>query len=182
MSLTPPVMLEALLFAAGEPVEKKRLISMLGITGEMLEKAAEVLQSELSGRGIALIQSATSLELRTAPTAGDIVAKLREHERARDLGKAGLETLAVILYKGGATRSEIDWVRGVNSSQTIRSLLLRGLIEKTEDQEDKRRPRYQATVDALAHLGVQDVRELSDYTELSQALREKEATVPEETV
>lgn len=181
MALNPPALLEAILFASGEALDKKRLASMLGITNDILEKAVEVLKQNLEGRGITLIESATELELRTAPEASDIVAKLKEAERARDLGKAGLETLAVILYRGGATRGEIDWVRGVNSSQTLRSLLLRGLIEKTEDSTDKRRPRYQATVDALAHLGVSSAKELPDYQELTQALSQKEAVPAEET-
>lgn len=181
MQLTPPALLEALLFASGEPVQKKRLASMLGISSDILDKAIEALQQNLEGRGIALIESATELELRTAPEASKLVAKLKEAERSRDLGKAGLETLAVILYRGGATRGEVDWVRGVNSSQTLRSLLLRGLIEKTEDEVDKRRPRYQATVDALAHLGVTSAKELPDYKELTQALSQKEAVPKEES-
>lgn len=175
MALTPPALLEALLFASPGPVSKKRLASMLEVTPALLGQAADVLRASLAGRGIALVETDHELELRTSPEATDFVQKLREGELTRDLGKAGLETLAVVLYRGGATRGEIDWVRGVNSSQTLRSLLLRGLIERVENLEDARRPRYTATTDALAHLGVGRKEELPEYAELTKALAREQS-------
>lgn len=174
MSLTPPATLEAILFASGEPVSKKRLAGLLGITPTLLEKAVDALRDELKNRGLSLVETESELELRTAPEATELVKKLREAELSRDLGKAGLETLALILYRGSATRGEVDWVRGVNSSQTVRTLLLRGLIEKTEDSEDRRRPRYKPTVEALAHLGVGKADELPNFKELSAILSLRE--------
>jgi chromosome segregation and condensation protein ScpB len=101
MQLTPPAMLEALLFASGAPLSKKRLANLLGVSSDMLEKASEALSISLQGRGLALIETETEIELRTAPEASELVLKLRENELARDLGKAGLETLAVVLYSRG---------------------------------------------------------------------------------
>ena len=112
------------------------------------------------------------IELRTAPDADGFVKKLRESEFSRELGKAGLETLAVIAYRDGATRGEIDWVRGVNSSASLRTLLLRGLVDRGEDPNDRRRVRYTLTTDALAHLGVSDISELPRHAELSGAAAE----------
>jgi segregation and condensation protein B len=175
--LTPPAQVEAILFAAGESVAKKRLASIIGVTPALLQRAIDLLRSELSSRGLSLVETESTVELRTNGEAAALVKKLRENELSRDLGKAGLETLALILYRGGATRGEIDWVRGVNSSQTVRSLLLRGLIEKSENPEDARRPRYKATVEALAHLGVGKQEELPDYAELSAVLTGKEQAV-----
>ncbi|MCI0597695.1 SMC-Scp complex subunit ScpB [Candidatus Parcubacteria bacterium] len=180
--ISPPAQLEALLFASGEPIQKKRLASIIGVAPDMLAKAADALRAELSARGLSLVETDDALELRTNPEATELIKKLRENELSRDLGRAGLEVLALILYRGGATRGEIDFVRGVNSSQTIRSLLLRGLIEKTEDASDKRRPRYKATTDALAHLGVGTREELPSYNEFSAALKEREASEESEEV
>lgn len=182
--LTPPAQLEAILFAAGEAVGKKRLASIIGVSPATLQKAIDTLRSELSARGLSIVETDTSVELRTNGQATELVKKLRENELSRDLGKAGLETLALILYRGGATRGEIDWVRGVNSSQTVRSLLLRGLIERTENPEDARRPRYVGTVDALAHLGVGKREELPDYQELSVVLlgKKQEADIADAQV
>ena len=125
-----------------------------------------------------LVETATEVVLRTAPEASALVKKLRESELTRDLGKASMETLAVIAYQAGTTRGEIDWVRGVNSSTSIRTLLMRGLIEGREDERDKRRIRYALTTEALAHLGLSRIENLPRYAELSAAAH---AVIEEET-
>jgi segregation and condensation protein B len=166
--------LEAVLFAGGEAFAKKRLMTLLGISADELDAAITELHAALDGSGLALISVEDMVELRTAPESADDVQKLRESELSRDLGKASLETLALVLYKGSATRGEIDWVRGVNSGTALRALLLRGLVERTEDAADKRRARYRPTVDALAHLGVTSLNELPRFADLSKALAEQE--------
>ena len=165
--LTPPAAIEALLFASGEPLEKKRVASLLDLSDEQLDIALKALASELKNRGIALVETARDIDLRTAPEASKLIKNMRARELARDLGKASLETLAVIAYQDGATRGDIDWVRGVNSSTSLRTLLLRGLCEGREDPHDKRRIRYSLTTEALAHLGVSALRDLPRHTELS---------------
>lgn len=175
MALALSSKLEAVLFAAGEPLQKKRLVALLDTSAETLGDALNALKITLEDRGLRIVETENEIELRTAPEASDTIQKLRESELSRDLGRASLETLALILYKGGATRGEIDWVRGVNSTAAIRALLLRGLIEKSEDKDDKRRVRYHATIDALAHLGVGSREELPRYEELTRALAQEEA-------
>ncbi|MFZ1075135.1 MAG: SMC-Scp complex subunit ScpB [Minisyncoccia bacterium] len=167
--LTPPASVHALLFASGEPLEKKRIAALLEISQSDLQSVLDSLSDAFSGTGIALIETATEVEIRTAPEAASIVKKLRESELARDLGKASMETLAVIAYQDGATRGEIDWVRGVNSSASLRTLLLRGLIEGREDERYKRRIRYSITTEALAHLGIGGADELPRAAELRPA-------------
>src|SRR3990167_5125113 len=141
----PPAALLAVLFAAGEPLSKKELAGLLEVKVEEMETILEMLRQTVEVAGLALIEAGEEVELRTSPEAAELVKKLWEAERARDLGKAGLETLAVIAYHatdggvGGTTRGEIDWVRGVNSSASLRTLLVRGLIEGREDPSDKRR-------------------------------------------
>ena len=176
--LTPPAALFSLLFASGGPLEKKRLAALIGIEEPELARAVAALADWLRGSGVALVETETEAELRTAPEASAIVRALRENELARDLGKASLETLAIIAYQGGATRGEIDWVRGVSSSASLRTLLLRGLIEGKEDERDKRRMRYTLTTEALAHLGLASVAELPRRTELSSGAA---AIIEEET-
>ncbi|MBU0750402.1 SMC-Scp complex subunit ScpB [Patescibacteria group bacterium] len=175
MALPPPAALEALLFASGEPVSKKRAAQLLGIEIEQVEQAAQELSVALQTRGLSLISTDQELELRTHPEAASLIQQLRESELSRDLGKAGLEALAIILYRDGATRGEIDWVRGVNSAAAVRSLLMRGLITKHEDTSDKRKVRYMATIDALAHLGVASKEELPRYAEFSTELQTQQA-------
>jgi len=171
--LTPPAALEALLFASGEPLEKKRLCSLLGIKESELDITLKALTEQLAGRGVSIIESEGEVEMRTNAEAADIVKKLRENELSRDLGKGSLETLAVIAYQaGGATRGEVDWVRGVNSSASLRTLLMRGLIEGKEDETDKRRIRYNLTTEALAHLGITSTLDLPRAKELQAATQD----------
>lgn len=170
MALPLSSKLEALLFAAGEALSKKRVATLLETSPEGVSDAINALRLSLEDRGLSLIETDTELELRTAPDAAGVIQKLRESELSRDLGKASLETLALVLYRGTATRGEIDWVRGVNSGTAIRALLLRGLIERMEDATDKRRARYRPTTDALAHLGVSRKEDLPRYQELAQVL------------
>jgi len=170
--LTPPAALEALLFASGEPLEKKRLATLLDIKDSELAVALKALKAQLDGHGVSIIETEEEVEMRTSADATGIVKKLRESELARDLGKASLETLAVVAYQSGATRGEVDWVRGVNSSASLRTLLMRGLIEGREDERDKRRIRYSLTTEALAHLGLARVGDLPRFAELAGGAQE----------
>jgi len=171
--------IEALLFVSGEPLEKNRLKALLGVSVSEFMVEVSKLEAILADRGIRLIETDTEIELRTAPEVAELVKKYRESELARDLGKASLETLAVIAYQKGATRSEVDWVRGVNSSASMRTLLLRGLVEGREDDKDKRRVRYSLTTEALAHLGIARSEELPRYNELSGDTRATTAEIPQ---
>lgn len=175
--LTPPAAAHALLFASGVPLDKKRFASILGIKDAELRLVLKALTDSLKESGVMVVETETEVELRTAPEASGVVKKLRENELSRDLGKAGLETLAIIAYyrsglpaQAGATRGEIDWVRGVNSSTSLRTLLLRGLVEGREDDQDRRRTRYRVTTEALAHLGVARKEDLPRFEELESAL------------
>lgn len=185
--LTPPGAALAILFAAGEPLTKKQLAGLLEVKESELSTVLEALHKTVEVAGLALVETAEEVELRTSAEAAPLVKRLWESERSRDLGKAGLETLATIAYQAGgpetgkgATRSEIDWVRGVNSSASVRTLLLRGLIEGSEDPADKRRIRYSLTTEALAHLGVSSVEGLPRYAELSREAGEAVATTEAE--
>lgn len=180
MAMSPHAQLHAILFAAGEPISKKRLAALLNLSPDALRAAAMELHKHLEGSGLTLVEAGEELELRTASEAADLIKKLRESELSRDLGKAGLEALAVIIYKNGATRSEVDWVRGVNSTAALRSLLLRGMVSRSEDVTDRRRTRYMPTVEALAQLGVSHVSELPQYDELTKELQAHEARALEE--
>ena len=107
-----------------------------------------------------VVSPATSEEIKTA----------YELELGREIGDAGLEVLAIVLYRGPSTRAQVDYIRGVNTSSTMRTLLTRGLIERTGNPEDGREFLYRPTVELLAHLGVRKVTELPDYAKISNEL------------
>lgn len=148
-------------------MEKKDAAKTIGCTAEDIAKAVAILRESLTGTGLSILEADETLELRTSADAAETVQRFRENRLSKDLGKAGLETLAAIAYRAASTRSEIDWIRGVNSSASLRTLLMRGLVEGKEDSSDKRKIRYSITTEALAHLGVTRIEELPRFNELS---------------
>jgi len=96
--------------------------------------------------------------------------KQKKEELNKDLSKASLETLSIILYKNGASRADIDYIRGVNSSFTLRAMAIRGLVEKTIDKKDSRRYIYKPSFELLSFMGVKSVEELPDYSEVSNSI------------
>ncbi len=162
--------IESVLFATEKPLPRKKLAMLLDASSKEIDDALIHLRDTLDGRGITLVETDNEIMLRTALSSSHYIAKMRNDELSQDLGRAGVETLAIILYRGGAYRSEIDWIRGVRSSATIRSLLVRGLIKGVADARDKRRIYYRPTVDALAHLGITQLKELPRYDELTRVL------------
>ena len=180
MALPLDARLEAVLFASGEAMPKKRLAALLDAKPAELADATDALRERLEEGGLSLVETEEELELRTAAEAAADVKSLRESELSRDLGKASLETMAMILYRGGATRGEIDFVRGVNSAAALRTLRLRGLIERIDDPADRRRAKYLPTVEALAHLGVGKREELPRYAEFTQSLADQAVAVTDE--
>jgi segregation and condensation protein B len=164
--------LEALLFWKGEPMSKKKAREALGCSAEELDGAVKSLEASLLSRGLRVMVNGDELEMRTAPEVSDMITKLTKDELIRDLGKAGLETLSIILYKGPVKRSDIDYIRGVNSSFILRNLLIRGLIERVTEREGQggRGYSYKPTTDLLAHLGVSKLEDLPEYEKVKAEL------------
>lgn len=167
--------LEALLFWKGEPMTEKKILATLSCSKEELIAAVASLETSLATRGIRLMKNAdgdtSEYELRTAPEVSSFITALTKEELMHDLGKAGLETLAIILYKSPVKRSEIDYIRGVNSSFIIRNLLIRGLVERITEKEGAGRGySYKPTMDLLAHLGVSKIEDIPEYAKVKSEM------------
>lgn len=158
--------LEAVLFHQGEPVTRAYLGTLLEVSLEDLDIAVSVLTETLAPRGIRLLSVGDQLELITAPEVSDIITKTRKQELVRDLGKAGAETLSVVLYRGPVARSEVEYIRGVNCTFVLRNLLIRGLVERIPNPTNARSILYQATPKLLTYLGVARVEDLPGYTDI----------------
>ena len=161
---------EALLFFRGEPVSRRELGKALGAKEREVEQGLAELREKLAGRGVALVENGDEVELRTAPEASELIEKIRKEELSRDLGKAGAETLAIVLYRGPSTRAEIDYIRGVNSTFILRNLMIRGLAERVPNPSDARSFVYKPTIDLLASLGVKNSSALPDYAAVRKEL------------
>ncbi len=160
--------IEAILFFRAEPMTTKKLAIALKVKEEEIESALTELGLALSGRGVTLLRNGDEAELRTSPEVSKIIEDLTREELSRDLGHAGLETIAIILYKGKAKRSEIDYIRGVNSSFILRNLLIRGLVKREND--GGRGYLYTPTTDLLSYLGVSKLEELPEFDKVKEAL------------
>jgi segregation and condensation protein B len=184
-----PQKIESLLFFKGEPVGIKFIAVTLGVSPEEAQIALSALEESLVNRGIVLVKNGDEYMLGTAPEMSGTIEKIVKEELNRDLGKAGLETLTIVLYRGPVSRTEINYIRGVNSNYILRNLLVRGLIEKVD--HGGRSTVYRPTFELLSFMGVSKVEDLPSYEEVAasvallhsedkeEELKEDEPTEPE---
>jgi len=155
--------IEAILLFKNEPVSFKELSKILEVDISNIKTAVESLRNEYSERGMVIIEDDDSVSLGTHPDASDLIEKIQKEELSRELGRAGLETLSIILYKGPVSRREIDYIRGVNSGFIVRNLLVRGLIERSESQTGERSFSYKPTLELLRYVGVTKREDLPEF-------------------
>jgi len=165
-----PQQIEALLFFKGEPVTLGFLAKTLAVSEDKVITGLSELEQTLSTRGIILMQNGGEYMLATAPQMSVTIEKILKDEISKELGKAGLETLAIVLYRGPVLRSEINYLRGVNSNYILRALLVRGLIEKVD--QGGRSTAYRPTFELLSYMGVSNVGDLPGYEETAKAVDE----------
>jgi segregation and condensation protein B len=161
-------MVEALLFAAGEPVAAEDLVGRLPEGADIAGMLAE-LQALYADRGVNLVQVAGKWSFRTA---GDLSFLLsREAVEQRRLSRAALETLAIIAYHQPVTRADIEEIRGVaTSSGTLDVLLECGWIRMRGRRKTPGRPiTYGTTEGFLSHFGLDAVTDLPGIDELKAA-------------
>ncbi len=174
--------IESILFYLAEPVSTSSLSKILEISKEEVLNAIGKLGQDLEKRGVRLVFHDDEVVMTTAPENSEIIEKMIKEEREKDLGRAGIETLSIIAYKGPVTKKEIEYIRGVNSQYALRSLLLRGLIERKNNETDMRSVGYNITGDALRFLGLSHISDLPKYNEMRKQLEiveEKEENLEE---
>lgn len=163
--------IESLLFFKGEPMPVKKIAEILSVSEEDIRNALVNLRNRQINTGLTIVENENDVSLGTNKDASIFIEKLRKEELSRDLTKSALETLSIILYKNKATRHEIDYIRGVNSSFILRNLLIRGLIEKNIDPNDNRRYSYSPTIDTLQFMGITSLNELPDHDNVVKNLQ-----------
>ncbi len=163
--------IEAILFHKAESVKIKELSKILEVSKEEIQEALDQLEEKLEDRGVKLLKNDDAVMLGTTPETAVIIEKLIKQELDKELGKAGLETLSIVLYRGPISRGEIDYIRGVNSSYILRSMVMRGLVERIRNLE-KRSFVYSPTFELLSYLGVSCVEELPEYEAVQKELQD----------
>ena len=172
--------IESMLFVHGEPLSLARLSSLSQASEDEVRSALAILSADYEKRGIILVRHDNTYQLASHPSCAPYIEALAREEFTEELSRAAMETMAVIAYQGPLARASIDYIRGVNSSYTVRSLLMRGLIERMENPKDSRTPLYRASIDFLRHLGVARMEDLPDFMELTTAVRDADAGIQSE--
>jgi segregation and condensation protein B len=174
--------LEALLFAATEPLDSAALARHLRPSDDLAELLDE-LKGFYASRGINLVQVAGKWAFRTAD---DLAYLLERHAQdERKLSKAAMETLAIVAYHQPVTRAEIEEIRGVATSPgTLDVLMATGWIRPRGRRRVPGRPiTYGTTPRFLEHDGVRDLPGLAELkgAGLLDSTLPPEFTVPEPT-
>jgi len=161
-------LLEAILFAAGEPVDEATLALRLPDEADV-KALIGVLQQHYAERGVNLVKVAGKWTFRTAP---DLANLLRiERNVTRKLSRAAVETLAIVAYHQPVTRAEIEEIRGVALSRgTLDSLFEAGWVRPVGRRRTPGRPVTWGTTETfLGHFGLQSVSDLPGIDELKAA-------------
>jgi len=163
--------IEAVLFWKQEPMTTRAIATFLGIPhNEDITNALQAIKVryETDESGIVLIQSEQEYMLAVHESLSEKIQAEDKEDKTRDLSKAALETLSLIIYRGPITRSEIDYVRGVNSQFIVRNLLIRGLIEKTNKKSNDTIYVYTPSVELLRLLGISNKESVANYKKVNE--------------
>lgn len=155
--------IEAVLFAAGEPVELSRLAQALDVKEAAARELISRLQEkyEVAGSGLALLELDGCYQLATKPQYAPAVKAAMDLRRNAPLSNAAMEVLAIIAYNQPVTRGFIEQVRGVDSSQTVVNLVEKELVEEAGRLDVPGRPiSYRTTAGFLRTFGMKSLEDL----------------------
>jgi segregation and condensation protein B len=180
--------LEAVLFVSPEPMPVARLMSIVGtVSKSEVVQALGILTHDLDqdGRGIQLVQVAGGYRLVTKQEYGPWLKRMDKAKAAQKLSRSALESLAIIAYKQPLVRSEIEEIRGVETSGVLRTLCERKLVRIVGRKDVPGRPiMYGTTKFFLEHFGLQDLSQLPPLREFKELGESEQALLPieEETL
>ena len=163
--------IEAILYAAGHPVEYAKLSEVLGLSVKdvknMVEAMSRDYNSEKSGRGILLLTYPETCQFATKEEFLPYIREALGIKRGGNLSNSTMESLAVVAYNQPVTRAYVDAVRGVDSSYAMTSLIDKGLIESLSRLDAPGRPMLYTTTDKFLRVfGLNSLEDLPE-TELS---------------
>ncbi|MBI4401445.1 MAG: SMC-Scp complex subunit ScpB [Nitrospirae bacterium] len=174
--------LEAVLFVSHNPVTVERLTDILsGVTKVEVRQALRHLREgyEKEGRGLQVVEVAGGFQIVTRPEYAPWIKRLEKTKAAPKLSRSALESLAIIAYKQPIVRSEIEQIRGVETSGVLRTLLERKLVRLVGRKDVPGRPiLYGTTKYFLQHFGLRDLSELPPLREFKELAESQQASLP----
>lgn len=168
--------IEAVVFASGDPVPIKDLSEATGISIKRIKEIIEEMKKDYDKecRGIVLMEFNNKLQYGTKCEYAEYIKKILKPDSKQRLSQAALETLAIVSYKQPVTRAEIDEIRGVRSESAVATLLEKGLIMENGRKEAAGRPILYATTDEfLKYFGFKNIKELPKLIEFNMDFRKE---------
>ena len=157
--------IEAVLFAAGEPVAAQRIALAAGCGEDEIHAAAGALSDRLAfeRRGVRVLRLEESYQMCSSPAMIGFITTALETRKPPKLSASQLETLTVIAYYQPATKAMVEQIRGVDSSYSVTALLNKKLIEECGRLNVPGRPlQYRTTPDFLRTFGLASLEELPE--------------------
>lgn len=174
--------LDAVLFVSHNPVTVERLTDILNVVTKVeVRQALRRLQEdyEKEGRGLQVVEVAGGFQIVTRPEYAPWIKRLEKTKAAPKLSRSALESLAIIAYKQPIVRSEIEQIRGVETSGVLRTLLERKLVRLVGRKDVPGRPiLYGTTKYFLQHFGLRDLSELPPLREFKELAESQQASLP----
>ncbi len=175
---------EAILFAKGESVESKDIITALECTEEEFAEALDALKTDYAraDRGIQIVELENAIQLRTKEEFYDDLIKITNVPKKQSLTDAALETLSIVAYKQPVTRLDVEKIRGVNSDSSLNKLVEYGFITEVGRLDAPGRPLLFGTTEQfLRSFGIKSIEDLPqmnpDVLEDFKAQAEKEIQI-----
>ncbi len=164
--------IEAILFAAGDPVSIEKIQKFLKLTKAQIKDNIKSLSVRYDSdkTGLQIVEKQGKIQLVTKSDLSRGVAEFLGKALNEELSKSSLETLAVVAYRGPVTRAQVEHIRGVNCSYALRILALRGIIERKDNPLDSRSYLYEVSFEFLKSLGLKKIEELDEYEKLKEQL------------
>ncbi len=158
--------ISTILYLSGDPISIVKVAELVASTPEDVIATIPMLKEKLDMIGLTIIMTEKDISIVTKPEYSALVESFRKEELKGDLTPATLQVLTLIAYLGEVTREQISYVRGVQSAQSIRTLLVRGLITKSGET-------CSLSTESLQLLGVTKKEELPDFERISSEFMKK---------
>ncbi|MBR6794287.1 MAG: SMC-Scp complex subunit ScpB [Clostridia bacterium] len=160
---------ESILFASGEPIEKRKLAEVLEIEQERVDMIVDELRESYreENRGFDILTLDNSYQMCSSRYYGEITKKALDHRRNTPLSNAALEILSIVAYNQPVTKAYVEQIRGVDCFYGINALVEKGLIEEKGRLDAPGRPwLYGTTHDFLRCFGLQSLEQLPELPRL----------------
>lgn len=165
--------IESILFARGEEMSISQLIKIIEVKKKETIEAVEELIAEYDEKkkGFGIVRIGENIQMVTNPQNAEFVEKTIKKNLQENMSRTALEVLAIVAYRSPVSRADIEAIRGVNSSFTLRNLLMRGLIVKSTNESDQRGYLYDISMDFMKKMGLGKIEDMPEYANLSKDKR-----------